>query len=133
MVVTLGQQYNVVEKPTVLLYTYINRHAESPNTTQHKNNSAIEPYKNGGLGQQQIGGERNIVILYNYIDRQARTPNKTKTEDTLSLNYNTLCCIISRNGWVSMKEISTSILKNNENAPRPSEHLPVRGKMFQNV
>ena len=31
MVVTLGQQYNVGEKPTVVLYTYINRHAEPPN------------------------------------------------------------------------------------------------------
>ena len=28
MVVTLGQQYNVGEKPTVILYTYINRHAD---------------------------------------------------------------------------------------------------------
>ena len=27
MVVTLGQQCNVEEKPTVILYTYINRHA----------------------------------------------------------------------------------------------------------
>ena len=27
MVVTSGQQYNVGEKPTVVLYTYINRHA----------------------------------------------------------------------------------------------------------
>ena len=25
--ITLGQQYNVGEKPTVILYTYINRHA----------------------------------------------------------------------------------------------------------
>ena len=31
MVVTLGQQYNVVEKPTGILYTYINRHAGTPN------------------------------------------------------------------------------------------------------
>ena len=30
MVVTLGQQYNVGEKPTVILYTYIIRHAEPP-------------------------------------------------------------------------------------------------------
>ena len=30
MVVTLGQQYNIVEKPTVILYTYINRHAGTP-------------------------------------------------------------------------------------------------------
>ena len=27
MVVTMGQQYNVGEKPTVIMYTYINRHA----------------------------------------------------------------------------------------------------------
>ena len=27
MEVTFGQQYNVGEKPTVILYTYINRHA----------------------------------------------------------------------------------------------------------
>ena len=30
MVVTLGQQYNDVEEPTVILYTYINRHAGTP-------------------------------------------------------------------------------------------------------
>ena len=36
MVVTLGQQDNVGEKPTVILYTCINRHAEPPNTTKQK-------------------------------------------------------------------------------------------------
>ena len=30
MVITLGQQYNVGEKPSVILYTYINRHAGTP-------------------------------------------------------------------------------------------------------
>ena len=30
MVVTLGQQYNVGEKPTVILYTYINHHEQPP-------------------------------------------------------------------------------------------------------
>ena len=29
-VVTSGQQYNIGEKPTVILYTYINRHAGTP-------------------------------------------------------------------------------------------------------
>ena len=33
MVVTLGQQYNIGEKPTVILYTYINRHAGTPEKT----------------------------------------------------------------------------------------------------
>ena len=33
---SLGQQYNVGENPTVMLYTYIyiNRHAEPPNITK---------------------------------------------------------------------------------------------------
>ena len=32
LVTSMGQNYNVGEKPTVILtYTYINRHAESPN------------------------------------------------------------------------------------------------------
>ena len=30
MEITLGQQYNVGEKPTVILYSYINRHAGTP-------------------------------------------------------------------------------------------------------
>ena len=30
MEITLGQQYNVGEKPTVILYTYINHHAGIP-------------------------------------------------------------------------------------------------------
>ena len=35
MVVTLGQQYNVGEKPTVILYTYIYPHAQPPTITRH--------------------------------------------------------------------------------------------------
>ena len=34
MVVTLGQQYNIGEKPTVILYIYINRHAGTPEKTE---------------------------------------------------------------------------------------------------
>ena len=30
MEITLGQQYNGGEKPTVVLYTYINRYAGTP-------------------------------------------------------------------------------------------------------
>ena len=36
MVVTLGQQYNVGQKPRVILYTYINHHAEPPSIIKHK-------------------------------------------------------------------------------------------------
>ena len=34
MVVALGQQYYVGDKPTVILYTYINRHARTPDKHQ---------------------------------------------------------------------------------------------------
>ena len=34
MVVTLGQQHNIGEKPTVILYSYINRHAGTPDKQQ---------------------------------------------------------------------------------------------------
>ena len=32
-VTTSGQQYNIGEKPSVIMYTYINLHAETPKTT----------------------------------------------------------------------------------------------------
>ena len=64
MVITLGQQYNVGEKPTVILYTYItmHNHQSQPNipTAVHSHedstntdNSTIEPYRNRGLGKQK--------------------------------------------------------------------------------
>ena len=107
--VTLGQQYNVGEKPSVILDTYINRHAEPSNTTNIRiivpsnHTTIIGAWVNSKLS----GRERPIVILYNYyyIDRHARTPNKTKTKNTISLNYNSLYYIASRNGWVSMKGV----------------------------
>ena len=37
MVVALGQQHNIGEKPSVMLYTYIiNRHAGTPDKKQNK-------------------------------------------------------------------------------------------------
>ena len=46
MEITLGQQYNVGEKPTVLLYTYINSHAGTPEKQQ----------------KQQFKKKKNVVI-----------------------------------------------------------------------
>ena len=55
--VVLGSTVHVGEKPTVIRYTYINRHAEPPNITKQKtleyiviryDNSGIEQYKNKG-------------------------------------------------------------------------------------
>ena len=36
MLVTLGQQYNTLEKSTVMLYIYINRHAWTPDKSKTK-------------------------------------------------------------------------------------------------
>ena len=40
MVVILGQQYNIGEKPTVILYTYINRHAGTPAKQRRQNSTS---------------------------------------------------------------------------------------------
>ena len=40
MVVTLGQQYNVGEKPIVILYTYINRYAGTPEKQRRQNSTS---------------------------------------------------------------------------------------------
>ena len=37
MVVTLGQQYNIGERLTVILYSYINRHAGTPDKERRQN------------------------------------------------------------------------------------------------
>ena len=36
MEITLGQQYNIGEKPIVILYTYINHHAGTPENSKNK-------------------------------------------------------------------------------------------------
>ena len=36
-----------------------------------------------------------------------RSDFSLKTEDMISLDYNSICCITSRIGWVSMKGISS--------------------------
>ena len=60
MVVILGQEYNVGEKPTVILYTFINRHAEQPNIAKTK--------------QKQHSTSSNwVVIFYFFIGCKDKT------------------------------------------------------------
>ena len=47
MVVTLGQQYDVGEKPVVVLYTYINRHAGTPKKQQKQKQCSTCIIKHG--------------------------------------------------------------------------------------
>ena len=41
MIVTLGQKYNVGEKLSVILYTYINRQAGTPDQKQKQNRNNV--------------------------------------------------------------------------------------------
>ena len=66
------------------------------------NNTKIGAWVNSKLSGRDLS---LYLVLYKYIDRHARTPDKTKAKDTISLEYNSLCYIASRNGWVSMKGI----------------------------
>ena len=54
MEITLGQQYNVGEKPTVILYTYINRHAGTQEKQTRNNVFSTPSYM-------------VLVIIYYYI------------------------------------------------------------------
>ena len=54
MEITLGQHYNVGEKPTVILYTYINRHAGTPEKQYKQNRKCSTP-------------SHMVVIIYYYI------------------------------------------------------------------
>ena len=51
MTVTLGQQYNIGEKSTVILYTYINRHVGTPEKQR----------------RQKSTSSNMLVIIYYYI------------------------------------------------------------------
>ena len=53
MVVTLGQQYNIGEKPTVMLYTYINRLARTPEKQRKQKHCSTS--------------SNMVVIIYYYI------------------------------------------------------------------
>ena len=71
MMVTLGQQYIIGEKPTVILYTYFNRHAGTQENRHagHKKKQKRNVYNH----THPAIGEKSTVILYNYINRHAGT------------------------------------------------------------
>ena len=65
MTVTLGQQYNIGEKPTVIiLYTYINRHAGTPEKQQ----------------RQKSTSSNMVVIIYCYIGCDDKVTTTLKRE-----------------------------------------------------
>ena len=57
IIVTLGQQYNVGEKPNVILYTYINRHAGTRDKKQKQNRNHVP-----GSTSSNMHGSNNILV-----------------------------------------------------------------------
>ena len=87
MEITLGQQYyNVGEKPTVILYTYINRHAGTPEkrhcccwykfmggNTRENPKWVRNNYNTGALLElitMQEHQQKQVVNLYEFCDIQ---------------------------------------------------------------
>ena len=75
LIVILGQQYTVGEKPTVILYTYINHHSGIPSKIKQKqcstqlrrlviiyDSSAIKPYNI--IGAHSVVSSRYYTVLY---------------------------------------------------------------------
>ena len=91
MEITLGQQYDVGEKPTVILYIYINRHAGTPENVKTKQRQCSTP-------------SHMVVIIYYYIGYKYKPTT-----------------------WY-LTGFSNGSKKKTQNAPRTSEHPPVRGK-----
>ena len=74
MVVTLGQQYNVGEKPTVILYTYINRHAGPPEKHQKQNrNNVVHGTFNMPTSYQWWVWEREANMNWSMVTCQGST------------------------------------------------------------
>ena len=69
-------------------------------------------------------GEKPTVILYTYINRHAGTPEKKRKEKKRKEKKRKE----KKRKEKKRKEKKRCCLKKNLNAPRPSEHPPVRGK-----
>ena len=65
MVITLGQQYNVGEKPTVILYTYINRHAGTPTKGKTNNTSSNNKDKYNTIIETRTAEDDDDENLHN--------------------------------------------------------------------
>ena len=76
MEITLSQQYNVGEKPTVILYIYINRHAGTPEKHQKQNRDNVVHITHGS------SLKKNIVVPH--IQRIGCQPGKTSTLYTVA-------------------------------------------------
>ena len=80
MVVTLGQQYNVGEKPTVILYTYISRHAGTQKKKTSTNKSIVT-HTTTKTSQKHCGAYVVVFKLKNRSDLYS-VPSNIRTDPT---------------------------------------------------
>ena len=110
------------EKPTVIPYNYINRHAGTPNTTITKGTISLDTaqFVTLGLGSiDRVGvDEGNLQV----IDVEVIIENCP-----LVFLYGTYLPVA-----IMVSVIHKVCLKKNLNSSRPSEHPPVRGKNVKN-
>ena len=81
MVVTLVQQYNVGEKPTVILYTYINRHAGTPKKTLTNKNIVVHTTTKINQKQSVVVVD---VVVDSYIQRIVLATEETTVTQQVS-------------------------------------------------
>ena len=77
MVVTLGQQYNIGEKPTVTLYTYINHHVGTPKQKQTTYYTVLldkEFQTKGRFKRVQIRFQISNMLLYVVLGTDSLLP-----------------------------------------------------------
>ena len=79
MVVPLGQQYNIGEKPTVILYSYINRHAGTPEKQQRQKRLSTRMSFMGRLDTPSFVADLNawIVVLCSEHEEYRETVDLT--------------------------------------------------------
>ena len=87
MVVTLGQQYNTGEKPTIMLYTYINGHAGTPDKNKTKTFRVYSTSNNSAstLHRLKLQALHGITALFKSIIMQGhqKTMNNYRRHDKL--------------------------------------------------
>ena len=84
MVVTLGQQYDVGEKPTIIMYAYINCHAGTPNKTETKDKMNLGTAQICYIGSRIGWVSAHNVTIANYRLTRPETISLPKRFDIFS-------------------------------------------------
>ena len=100
---SLGQQHHVGEKPTLILYTYINCHAEPPNITKQKTlqyivKRIVITYDNNGIEQYKKGVIFVVVLLVRLLRLERRKAQAKKKRSPKEKKAALWCPSVGRSG-----------------------------------